>query len=329
MNALPTGELRGVKGMQLKRRRGALLAGMVLGLLLCHGAREDARSEPAGSAHKTSTDSTCNRPGFRTVIDVGHSAEVPGAMSARGRTEYAFNLRLARLIEQKLVAAGFERTTLLITSGRKMKSLNQRVARANKLSADLFLSIHHDSVPDSFLEKWEFEGRKRGFSDRFKGHSIYVSNHNVDFRTSLLFARLLGIQLKERGLQYTHHYTEKFMGRHQRQLVDAEAGVYRYDQLIVLKDTRVPAALLEAGSIINRDEELAAASPERQALISAAVVDAVDAFCAMRRPVRPPQGARRPTVSASAHSAPAAAKPAPQPASAFSLPSLFSGKRSQ
>jgi hypothetical protein len=49
----------------------------------------------------------------------------------------------------------------------------------------------------------------------------------------------------------------------------------------------MPAVLLEAGSIINRDEEVALSGPERQSLISAAVVDAVDGFCAVRRPRRP------------------------------------------
>jgi N-acetylmuramoyl-L-alanine amidase len=139
-------------------------------------------------------------------------------------------------------------------------------------------------VPDRFLEKWQFEGRQHTFSDRFKGHSIFVSHQNSNFAASLLFGRLLGQQLKARGLQYTPHYVEKFMGHRQRQLLDAEAGVYRYDQLIVLKDTRIPAALLEAGSIINRDEELAMQTPERQGLIAAAVVDAVDNFCAARQP---------------------------------------------
>jgi hypothetical protein len=47
----------------------------------------------------------------------------------------------------------------------------------------------------------------------------------------------------------------------------------------VLKKTQMPAVLLEAGSIANRDEELVVTSPERQQLISAAVVDAVDSFC--------------------------------------------------
>ena len=37
------------------------------------------------------------------------------------------------------------------------------------------------------------------------------------------------------------------MGRWQRTLLDADAGVYRYDTLFVLKKTQMPAVLLEAG----------------------------------------------------------------------------------
>ena len=92
---------------------------------------------------------------------------------------------------------------------------------------------------------------------------------------SLKFARLLGLQLKERGLTYTPHYTYAVMGARRRELLDAEAGVYRYDQLIVLKNTRVPAVLLEAGSIVNRDEEVLLGTPEHQQVISAAVTEAV------------------------------------------------------
>ncbi len=242
-----------------------------------------AWAQSAGST-ANAVGQTCNRASFRVAVDVGHTAEVPGAKSARGKYEYDFNLRLAKLIEHKLTEAGFEKTTLLVTHGKSRKGLFERVAHSSKASADLFLSIHHDSVPDKFLEKWQFEGQEHGFSDRFKGHSIFVSRENGDYRESLQFARLLGNQLKARGLQYTPHYTEKFMGHRQRQLVDSEAGVYRYDQLVVLRKTRIPAALLEAGSIINRDEELAMEKPERQALIAAAVVEAVDHFCAARRP---------------------------------------------
>ena len=49
----------------------------------------------------------CDPAAFRVVVDVGHTAEVPGAISARGVPEYAFNLRLAQTIDRHLAAAGF------------------------------------------------------------------------------------------------------------------------------------------------------------------------------------------------------------------------------
>ena len=46
--------------------------------------------------------------------------------------------------------------------------------------------------------------------------------------------------------------------------------------------TRMPAVLLEAGSIVNRQEELQLASPERRTLTSAAIVAAVESIFARR-----------------------------------------------
>lgn len=237
---------------------------------------------PAAAPEKSAA--SCKRADFRVVLDVGHTAQSPGAKSARGADEYDFNLRLAKQIDQALVDAGFAKTVLMVTGGPGVRSMYVRVARANDLSANLLLSIHHDSVPNKFLEKWDYNGKAETFSDRFKGHSIFISDDNADPKDSLMFGHLLGEQLKARGLQYTPHYTESFMGRWRRTLLDTDAGVYRYDTLFVLKKTHMPAVLLEAGSIANRDEELTMASPERQRLISAAVVDAVDSFCLAQAP---------------------------------------------
>jgi N-acetylmuramoyl-L-alanine amidase len=248
-----------------------------------------AKTATAGKATTTAQAKTgtpipsaCNRETFRVIVDVGHTAGNPGARSARGVYEYDFNLKLATLIEQKLKKAGFAKTVLLITTDNKRRALFERVQRAHAMAGDLFLSVHHDSVPDRFLQKWEYQGEQMSYSDRFKGHSIFVSHDNPSYGASLQFAKLLGQQMKERGLKYTPHYTEKFMGSRQRVLVDADAGVYRYDQLIVLRNNRLPAVLLEAGSIINREEELAVATPERRGAISSATVDAIEAYCAAR-----------------------------------------------
>jgi N-acetylmuramoyl-L-alanine amidase len=224
----------------------------------------------------------CEPSKFRIVLDVGHTAESEGAISARNVSEFIFNLRLAKRIAEKLKAEGFAQTKLLLTEGKARRSLVKRVAVANNLAADLFLSIHHDSVPNKFLEDWEFEGKKSHFSDRFSGYSVFVSRRNPDFKTSFAFAELIGKEMKAQGLDYARQYSQAIMGRYQRPLLNKETGVYRYDELIVLRKTQMAAALLEAGSIINRDEELKMSSPERQDIISSGVTAAVKEFCEPR-----------------------------------------------
>jgi N-acetylmuramoyl-L-alanine amidase len=222
---------------------------------------------------------SCEPSKFRIVLDVGHTAQSEGAISARNVAEFLFNQRLAQRIEAKLKAEGFAATRLLVTEGRARPSLVKRVTAANNLHADLFLSIHHDSVPDKFLENWEFEGKKSHFSDRFSGYSVFVSRDNPDFKTSLAFAELVAKEMKAQGLQYAKQYTQAIMGRYQHPLLNKETGVYSYDQLVVLRSTRMPAVLLEAGSIINRDEELKMDSAERREIVSGAVAAAAKQFC--------------------------------------------------
>jgi N-acetylmuramoyl-L-alanine amidase len=266
--------------MGRKHRLG--LFALLCATLLSAGAFAASTGKPASAAAAKPDKAGCQRAAFRVLLDVGHSAQVPGATSARGVPEYEFNLRLAQAVEKALLRAGFRSTQLLITPGPARSGLFARVARANTWPADLVVSIHHDSVPEWFLDTWTHEGRQLRFSDRFAGHSLFVSYENKEMAASLMFARLLGRELKEQGLRFTPHYTLPAMDWRRRDLLDPEHGVYRYDQLVVLRETKVPTVLFEAGSIIHRGEEILMGSPERHAKVAAAVTDAVRLFCAAR-----------------------------------------------
>jgi N-acetylmuramoyl-L-alanine amidase len=273
--------------MAPRHARAVLLAAFLLAVLataLCAGPGP-TRSEDAVAAAKPKP-ASCQRANFRVVLDVGHTVAVPGAISAHGVPEYQFNLQLATAAKAALVAAGFDKTVLLITAKPPPLGLFERAFRANAMAADLFIAIHHDSVPDPLLQTWQFDGKEEHYNDSYAGYAIFMSYGNADRGGSLEFGQFLGEALQARGLGYTPHYTFALMAHRRRELLDPDTGVYRYDQLVVLKETHMPAVLLEAGSIINRGEELALASPARQALEGAAIADAVEDFCAARA-IRP------------------------------------------
>ena len=127
----------------MKRWRNAMLVATT-GLLLAGGtlpasSQQRSLTRPAQAAPAPQ----CDAAKFRVIVDVGHTPEIPGAISARGATEYDFNLRLAKVIERKLNDSGYARTSLLLATGPAIPSLVRRVAQANQMSADLLISIHH------------------------------------------------------------------------------------------------------------------------------------------------------------------------------------------
>jgi N-acetylmuramoyl-L-alanine amidase len=296
-------EARKARDMTNLRHAGTVLLVALSALLAAPHARPALGEEHAPAA-AVPANSNCQPSVFRVVVDVGHSLNVPGALSARGMPEYAFNLQLAQQIKEMLVDAGFDKTVLLITAKPPPAGLFERAIIANRLPADLFISVHHDSVPDNLIHTWQYEGQDQQYNDDYPGYALFISNDNADRAGSLLFGKFLGKALRARGLQFTPHYTLALMGNRRRELLDADAGVYRFDQLVVLRYTRMPALLLEAGSIVNRQEELELATPERRTLTSAAVAAAVEDFCAARAHPKIEQLVKRPTNPRTASPAP-------------------------
>ena len=219
--------------------------------------------------------------GLRVALDVGHSRLSPGAMSARGRGEFLFNLSTARVIAGVLKRAGAH--VILINGDGAIAGLPDRAFLAGKEKADCFISIHHDSVNDKYLKPWIHEGASREYADDFRGYGVFTSSKNVKAERSQELARAVGAALFESGLKPTLHHAEPIKGEN-RPLLDERTGVYEFTDLVVLKAAEMPAILLECGVIIHREEELLVQDAAYQDLLAHALVNALGVTFPKSRP---------------------------------------------
>lgn len=220
------------------------------------------------------------------ALDVGHTLAAPGATSARGRSEFEFNLDLARALAAALRAQGF--AVRLINEDGRIPSLQQRPRMA--AGARLLLSIHHDSVSAFALRPWQWQGQNLDYNDDFAGHSLFVSRDNPDTARSILCARVIGARLQRMGFAPTHKNGRR------RAYADTEHAVHYYDGLAVLRHARMPALLFEAGVIKHRAEELLLRDPARIARMADGIATAVAACLIAGEPADDEQTADGPPL---------------------------------
>jgi N-acetylmuramoyl-L-alanine amidase len=212
------------------------------------------------------------------AVDVGHFLARPGTTSARGRTEFEFNVELARAINSVIEQRGC-RVTLIGERG-DVADLKERTARAQ--GAALFLSVHHDSTAERFLERWVVNGVARSYTDRIAGFSLFVSHANAHSMRSLRCASAIGARLRANGFAPSLFHADPAFGE-VRPFADSANGVHWFDDLVVLKTATQPAVLLEAGVLVNRAEEILLQRSDVRERIAVAVVDGALA-CVRDRP---------------------------------------------
>ena len=243
------------------------------------------RLDPAISAVASSA-WACEPASSSSPIDVGHDRARPGTISARGVPELELNLVLAREVVATLVAAGFSRGS---------SSVGRIAARAPGAHGDRrpcrrpLVSIHHDSVQPRYLEPWTFEGRLREHTTHARGFSLFVSAANGFFTASKALALGIGSALRAGGLRPSVHHAEPIEGE-TRAAIDRASGVYRFDDLVVLRTAAMPAVLLEAGVIKHREEELVVASAAFRAEVAGAIRRALEQACRRDPPAEPALG---------------------------------------
>jgi N-acetylmuramoyl-L-alanine amidase len=210
------------------------------------------------------------------VLDAGHTNKTPGAVSITGRHEVEYNDHLVSKLSEAIEKAGF--TPVLTRRPDQEIRLEDRANLANSNNALLMLSIHHDSAQLMHLEPVMRNGTKTYRTRKpISGYSIFVSQQNPQFDRCLAFAKILGRELIKLGRKPSLHHAEPIPGEG-RPLLDAGLGIYQYDDLVVLRKTKMPAVLLEVGVIVDPADEAYVTGADKQESIINAIIAAIKCF---------------------------------------------------
>jgi len=151
------------------------------------------------------------------VIDPGHGGKDPGAVGTNTKTkESDLVLKVGLMLQKQLEAKGFR--TYITRDDDRYVDLYQRPNIANKLGADLFVSIHINAF------------------SRASAQGIEVLYSEDPTRDNYGFARIM------------QDYLLSYLNR-------VDRGVVNRPRLVVLKNTMMPAVLAELGFLTNPEEE--------------------------------------------------------------------------
>ena len=181
-------------------------------------------------------------------------------ISANGRPEFEYNLALANALQAELRHMALD--VRMIGERGDYAVLHHRTRDAQ--GADLFVSIHHDSVKERLLPQ----------ADRFSGFSLFISKSNAKAERSLACASAIGGRLRGAGFTPSGYHADPVLGE-SRPFADEANGVHYYDNLAVARTAAMPSVLVEAGVIVNHEEERRMRDPEVRHRIAAAVAGGI------------------------------------------------------
>lgn len=223
-------------------------------------------------------------PRRRTVmIDPGHGGIDPGATADGGMFEKRITLDVARRLRVLLGATGRYRV-LMTRDSDVFVRLSERVAKARDSGADLFISIHADTIDLPKLRGASVYTLSEQASDKEaealaeqENSSDTIAGLNIDEETDEVVRSIL-IDLAQRE---TMNKSVRFammllpeLGRVGALLKNS----HRYAGFRVLKAPDVPSVLVELGLLSNHyDAQLLTTNPGRQKL-AVAIKKAVDVY---------------------------------------------------
>ena len=208
------------------------------------------------------------------VIDAGHGGRDSGAQGARG-FEKDVNLAAALTLAEHLGKTGRYKVVLTRNSDVYVP-LETRVRIAQRAGADLFISLHSDSGPQTDLSG----ASVYTLSDKATGRAAqFVSQDDWFMKASLTGdqgVRDILFDLTQRATRNRSAVFARTLVSH----IEGKAPLLRHSHrdagLMVLLAPDVPAVLLEMGFVNNPVDEARLRDPASRARLMRAVVGAID-----------------------------------------------------
>lgn len=216
------------------------------------------------------------------VIDPGHGGRDPGATGVSGTSsEKSLTLALARELRDALAERGRVRVALTRDTDSYL-TLEQRAGIARRLGATLYLSLHMDSAPNPLARGATIYSLSDVASDadaaRFAAkENAGAMGFGADGSAKAILADLAFRDQMDASAELAERLVRKSKGRF---LLRPEP--HRFADFLVLRNTRTPAVLFEAGYISNAEDESQLLQPEYRSRIVAALAQAIEADVASR-----------------------------------------------
>ncbi|MCU0833085.1 MAG: N-acetylmuramoyl-L-alanine amidase [Chromatiaceae bacterium] len=217
------------------------------------------------------------------AIDAGHGGEDPGAIGPKGTREKDITLAIARKLAARVnKERGME--AVLIRDGDYFVALRQRIVRARKEGADLFVSIHADAFQD----------------DRVRGSSVYTLSPrgatseaakwlaDRENRADLIggidtqgnddvLAKVLIDMTQNATMEHSAVAAQKILD-HLKRVGAVHKPVVQKAGFAVLKAPDIPSMLVETAYISNPEEELRLREKAHQERLAGAILGGIKAY---------------------------------------------------
>ncbi len=217
------------------------------------------------------------------VLDPGHGGHDPGAISASGRYEKELTLAVAQALARKLRATGRYRVALTRERDQAVK-LMDRMEFARRREADLFLSIHADSLAaDRATRGASIYTRAEDATDR-EAEALALRENRADQLADSSAAGDLDdvvAILMDLASRDTRRLSGRFAGLLAASLAERiplRRNGMRAANFRVLAAPDIPSVLLELGYLSNPGDEALLFSETGRAQLADAVAEAIDRY---------------------------------------------------